>query len=51
VLADQVMEPVPADGGLGDQVLVVERFQAAARGSHTGAIHRRGGANRRSGRS
>ena len=30
VLADQVMEPVPAAGGLGDQVLVVEGLQAAA---------------------
>jgi hypothetical protein len=31
VFSDQVMEPVPAGGGLGDQVLIVEGLQAAAR--------------------
>jgi hypothetical protein len=43
VLADQVVEPVPAAGGLGDQVLVVEGLQAPARGGHAGTIQRRGG--------
>ena len=43
VLADQVMEPVPAAGGLGDQVLVIQCLQAAARGGHAAAIQRGGG--------
>jgi hypothetical protein len=30
VLADQVVQPVPALGRLGNQVLVVQRLQAAA---------------------
>ena len=32
VLADQVVQPVPALGRLGDQVLVVQGLQAAAGG-------------------
>jgi hypothetical protein len=43
VLADQVVEPVPAAGGLGDQVLVIEGFQAPARSNQADAIQRRGG--------
>ena len=43
VLADQVMEPVPAGGGLGDQVLVVEGLQAAARPGQAGVVQRGGG--------
>ena len=44
VLADQVMEPVPAGGGLGDQVLIVERLQAAARRPRQHAVQRGRGA-------
>ena len=42
MLADQVMQLVPAAGGLGDQVLVVEAFQVPAGGVHAAAIQRRG---------
>ena len=38
VLADQVVHPVPALGRLGEQVLVVQRLQAAAGGSQAGAV-------------
>ena len=43
VLADQVVQPVPAAGGLGDQVLVVQGLQAAAGGAQIGLVQRGGG--------
>ena len=43
VLAEQVVQPVAAAGGLGDQVLAVQGLQAAARGGQAGAIQRGGG--------
>ena len=43
VLADQVVQPVPAAGGLGEQVLVVQGRQAAAGGAQIGVIERGGG--------
>src|SRR5262249_18540357 len=43
VLADQVVQPVPALGRLGEQVLVVQRLQAAAGGRQAGAVQGGGG--------
>jgi hypothetical protein len=36
--ADQVVQPVPAPGRLGEQVLVIQRLQAAAGGRQAGAV-------------
>ena len=44
MLPEQVVEPVPAVRGLGDQVLVVEDFHAAAGLISGGVIQRGGGA-------
>jgi hypothetical protein len=44
VLSEQVVEPVSAGGGLGDQVLVVEVLQAAAGLIRGGVIEGGGGA-------
>jgi Homeodomain-like domain len=38
VLADQVVQPVPALSRLGNQVLVIQRLQAAAGGYEVGAV-------------
>ena len=43
VLADQVVHPVPALGRLGEQVLVIQRLQAAAGGGQAGAVQGGGG--------
>ena len=43
VLADQVVQPVPALGRLGNQVLVVQRLQAAAGGGKISAVQGGGG--------
>ena len=43
VLADQVVQPVPALGRLGEQVLVVQRLQAAAAARQAGAVQGGGG--------
>ena len=43
VLADQVVQPVPALGRLGEQVLVVQRLQAAAGSGKIGAVQGGGG--------
>ncbi len=43
VLADQVVQPVPALGQLGEQVLVVQGLQAAAGGGQVGAVQGGGG--------
>ena len=43
VLADQVVQPVPALGRLGQQVLVVQGLQAAAGGGQVGAVQGGGG--------
>ena len=43
VLADQVVHPVPARGGLGEQVLLVQPLQAAASRGQAGAVQGRGG--------
>jgi hypothetical protein len=43
VLADQVVQPVPALGWLGNQVLVVQGLQAAAGGRKIGAVQGGGG--------
>ena len=43
VLADQVVQPVPALGRLGEQVLVVQGLQAAAGGRQIGAVQGGGG--------
>ena len=40
VLAEQVVQPVPAGGGLGQQVLVVQAVQVAAGGGQVGAGQR-----------
>ena len=42
VLADQVVHPVPA-APAGNQVLVIQGLQAAARGAHAGAVQGGGG--------
>jgi hypothetical protein len=39
VLADQVVQPVPAVCRLGQQVLVIERLQATAGYAEVGAVH------------
>ena len=43
VLADQVVQPVPAPRQLGEQVLVVQGLQAAAGGRQAGAVQGGGG--------
>src|SRR5690349_10736463 len=43
VLTEQVMEPVPAGGGLSDQVLIVEGLQASASRIEGGVIEGGGG--------
>ena len=43
MLADQVVQPVPALGRLGNQVLVVQGLQAAAGGRKVGAVQSGGG--------
>ena len=43
MLADQVVQPVPALGRLGNQVLVVQGLQAAAGGTHVRAVQGGGG--------
>ena len=43
VLAEQVVQPVPAAGRLGEQVLVVQGRQTAAGGTQIGLIQRGGG--------
>src|SRR5229473_7483530 len=44
VLAEQVMQPVAAAGGLGDQVLAVQALKAAAGSGEGRVIERSGGA-------
>lgn len=41
--ADQVVQPVPAVGQLGEQVVVVQSLQAAAGGGQAGAVQGSGG--------
>ena len=43
VLAEQVVQPVAALGRLGQQVLVIQRLQAAAGGRQVGAVQGGGG--------
>jgi hypothetical protein len=43
VLTDQVVHPVPAWGGLSEQVLLIQALQAAAGAGQVGAIQSRGG--------
>ena len=38
VLADQVVQPVPARSGLGEQILVIQRLQAVAGSTQAGAV-------------
>ena len=38
MLADQVVQPVAAAGGLGEQALVIQGIQAAAGGGQVGAV-------------
>jgi hypothetical protein len=43
VLVDQVVRPVPAGGWLGEQVMLIQRLQAAAGRGQAGAIEGGGG--------
>jgi hypothetical protein len=43
VFADQVVQPVPALGRLGEQVLVIQRLKLAAGGREIGAVQGGGG--------
>ena len=43
MLADQVMEPVPATAGLAEQMLVVQVIEMAAGLGQAGAVQRGGG--------
>ena len=43
MLAEQVVQPVAAGRGLGDQVLVIKLIEVAARGVQAGAVEGGGG--------
>ena len=43
MLANQVVHPVPARGRLGEQVMLVQRLQAAAGAGQAGAVQGCGG--------